>query len=152
MIYIFGGAFDPPHVGHSAIVRALLHYKNPKKIIIIPSSERDDKKYHVSDTHRLQMLDIFREEVADDRVVIDDYFIKNWKGEMITRDVDQYARKVYGEDIVHVFGTDTIASMPDWDSEGYAAKKIKKIFIPRQGFGEKKLQEEYEGDWCRFSP
>lgn len=50
---------------------------------------------------------------------------------MITRDVDQYARQKYGDDIVHIFGTDTIASMPDWDSEQYAAKKIRKIFVPR---------------------
>ncbi len=59
MIYILGGAFDPPHAGHSAIVRSILHYKNPNKIIIIPSGKRDDKSYTVSDEHRLEMLDIF---------------------------------------------------------------------------------------------
>ena len=59
MIYIFGGAFDPPHVGHTAIVKTILAKKHPEKIIILPSSERDDKKYHVSDDHRLAMLDIF---------------------------------------------------------------------------------------------
>lgn len=36
---------------------------------------------------------------------------------MITRDVDIYARGKYGNDIVHVFGTDTIESMPEWDEE-----------------------------------
>jgi len=133
MMYIFGGAFDPPHVGHSAIVRALLHYKNPEKIVIIPSSERDDKEYHVSDRHRLAMLEIFCEEIGDARVVLDDYFVKNWHGKMITRDVDQYAKKTYGTQIVHIFGTDTIASMPDWDEEGYAARVVEKIFIPREG-------------------
>lgn len=50
---------------------------------------------------------------------------------MITRDVDEYARRKYGDDIVHIFGTDTMASMPDWDSEQYAAKIVKKLFVPR---------------------
>ena len=131
MIYIFGAAFDPPHVGHSAIIRALLHYKNPEKILLIPSSKRNDKSYHVSDEHRLAMLQIFVSEIGDERVIIDDYFIKNWEGEMITQDVDIYAREKYSEDIVHVFGTDTIFSMPEWDSEHYALKKIQKLFIPR---------------------
>lgn len=63
MIYIFGAAFDPPHVGHSAIIRALLHFRNPEKIIIIPSGKRNDKSYHVSDEHRLAMLDIFVDEI-----------------------------------------------------------------------------------------
>ena len=59
MIYILGGAFDPPHAGHSAIVRSILHHKKPEKIIIIPSGNRDDKKYTVGDEYRLAMLDIF---------------------------------------------------------------------------------------------
>lgn len=50
---------------------------------------------------------------------------------MITRDVDMYAREKYGDDIVHVFGTDTIEGMPEWDNEGYAAKIVKKLFVPR---------------------
>ena len=65
MIYIFGGAFDPPHVGHMSIVKAILHYKNPEKIIIIPSSVRNDKSYAVSDDHRLVMLDIFCDELNE---------------------------------------------------------------------------------------
>lgn len=50
---------------------------------------------------------------------------------MITKDVDQYAREKYGTDIIHVFGTDTIESMDSWDREGYAARKIRKLFVPR---------------------
>jgi predicted adenine nucleotide alpha hydrolase (AANH) superfamily ATPase/nicotinic acid mononucleotide adenylyltransferase len=75
-----------------------------------------------------------------DRVIIDDYFIKNWEGEMITRDVDIYAREKYSEDIVHVFGTDTIFSMPEWDKEGYAAKRICKLFVPRWSDDKFKIQ------------
>lgn len=131
MIYIFWAAFDPPHVWHSAIVRTLLHYRNPDKIILIPSGKRNDKSYHVSDEHRLAMLEIFCSEIGDERVIIDDYFLRNWEGEMITRDVDIYAREKYGDDIIHVFGTDTIESMREWDEEGYAAKKIRKLFVPR---------------------
>jgi len=108
-----------------------LHYKNPEKIIIIPSGKRNDKSYHVSDEHRLAMLQIFASEIGDERVVIDDFFIKNWEGEMITRDVDIYAREKYGDGIVHVFGTDTIEFMPEWDEEGYAARGVKKLFVPR---------------------
>ena len=83
------------------------------------------------DEHRLAMLRIFVDEIADERVVIDDYFVRNWKGEMITRDVDLYAREKYGDDIVHIFGTDTLESMPSWDSEQYALTKVPKLFVPR---------------------
>jgi nicotinic acid mononucleotide adenylyltransferase len=36
---------------------------------------------------------------------------------MITKDVDLYAREKYGNNIIHIFGTDTIESMSEWDSE-----------------------------------
>ena len=100
-----------------SIVKTILHYFQPDKIVILPSSERSDKKYAVSDFHRLAMLELFVHEMQDERVILDDFFIKNWKGEMITKDVDIYCQKTYGEDIVHVFGTDTIVGMPSWDSE-----------------------------------
>ena len=147
MIYIFGAAFDPPHSGHSAIIRALLHYKNPEKIIIIPSGKRNDKSYNVSDEHRKKMCDIFISEIGDPRVIVDYYFLDTFTDEMITQDVDIYAREKYGEDIIHVFGTDTIASMPDWDEEQYAAKVIRKLFVPRGnetdslGMTKEKIQE-----------
>ncbi len=131
MIYIIGGAFDPPHVGHTAIVRALLHFRSPLQIVIIPSGKRDDKSYCVSDEDRMNMLEIFVWEINDPRVIIDDYFIHEWKWEMITRDVDKYVREKYREESIHIFGTDTIPSMSDWDSEQYAAKVVKKLFVPR---------------------
>jgi len=89
------------------------------------------------------MLKIFVSEMGDERVIIDEYFIKNWEGEMITRDVDMYIKREYGEDIIHVFGTDTIFSMPEWDNDQYALKKIKKLFIPRN-IGEKFSQDVFE--------
>jgi epoxyqueuosine reductase len=147
MIYIFGGAFDPPHVWHTSIVKAVLHYRNPEKIVIMPSSARDDKNYAVSDEHRLAMLDIFMWEINDSRVRLDDHFIKNWEWEMITRDVDLYAREKYGEVIMHIFGTDTIESMPLWDSEGYAAKVVRKIFVPRVSESSPHWEELGVGSW-----
>lgn len=143
MIYIFGGAFDPPHAGHATIIRTILAFKKPDKIVIIPSSERNDKAYHTTDEHRLKMLELFVQDIGDKRVIIDDFFVKNWKDEMITKDVDEYARKTYGDEIIHIFGTDTMETMSDWDAENYAAKKIAKIFIPRKNFTEN-LNSEIE--------
>lgn len=136
MIALFGGAFDPPHIWHAVIVKSILAKKNPEKFVLIPSSERNDKSYHVSDDHRLAMLDLFVREIGDPRVIVDDYFLKKWEGEMITRDVDEYCRKKYGRDIFHIFWADTIERMSDWDSEWYTAKVVKKLFVPREDTGE----------------
>jgi predicted adenine nucleotide alpha hydrolase (AANH) superfamily ATPase/nicotinic acid mononucleotide adenylyltransferase len=136
MIYILGGAFDPPHAWHSAIARSILHFLSPNQIIILPSGKRNDKEYIITDEHRLAMIDIFVTEIADSRVIRDDYFIREWQWEMITRDVDEYVHEKYWENICHIFWTDTIESMSDWDSEQYAAKIVKKLFVPRGEYQE----------------
>lgn len=130
MIFIFGAAFDPPHVAHSAIIRAILHYMNPELIVVIPSWIRDDKSYSIDNQHRLELCNIFIQEINDPRVILDTEFF-SWMSEMTTKDVDIFAREKYWEDIVHVFGTDTVESMPYWDSEWYAARHIQKLFVPR---------------------
>lgn len=132
MIYVFWAAFDPPHAGHAAIIRALLHFQNPEKILVIPSGPRNDKVYNISNEHRIALCEQFVRELSDERVILDTEFI-TWEDEMITKDVDQYVQKKYGS-CIHIFGTDTISSMPDWDEEWYAARKISKIFIPRKGY------------------
>lgn len=49
------------------------------------------------------MCNIFQNEIGDDRLVLDYYFLDTFKDEMITRDVDEYARTKYSESIIHVF-------------------------------------------------
>jgi predicted adenine nucleotide alpha hydrolase (AANH) superfamily ATPase/nicotinic acid mononucleotide adenylyltransferase len=130
MLYIFGAAFDPPHVAHSAIIRALLHFKNPTLIVVVPSWIRNDKTYTIDNQHRLELCNIFLQEINDPRVILDTEFF-SWTSEMTTKDVDIFAREKYEEDIIHVFGTDTALSMPYWDNEWYAARHIQKLFVPR---------------------
>ncbi|MDP2893262.1 MAG: adenylyltransferase/cytidyltransferase family protein, partial [Sulfurimonas sp.] len=36
-IALFGGSFDPPHIGHEAIVKALIKFRDFDKIIIMPT-------------------------------------------------------------------------------------------------------------------
>jgi nicotinic acid mononucleotide adenylyltransferase len=88
--------------------------------------------YNISNEHRIALCEQFVREIWDDRVILDTEFI-TWDREMITKDVDQYVQDTYGP-CIHIFGTDTIASMPDWDEEWYAAREISKIFIPRKGY------------------
>ena len=51
-------------------MKSILAKKHPEKIIIIPSSERDDKKYHVMDEHRLAMLRIFVDEINKSNISV----------------------------------------------------------------------------------
>jgi len=36
-IALFGGSFDPPHIGHEAIAKAALNFKDIEKVVVMPT-------------------------------------------------------------------------------------------------------------------
>lgn len=57
-IALFGGSFNPPHLGHSAVVQAIEGIPGIDEIWLMPSANRWDKKISVSGPDRLHMLDL----------------------------------------------------------------------------------------------
>ena len=39
-IALFGGSFDPPHIGHEAIVKSLCNFKDVDKVIVMPKANQ----------------------------------------------------------------------------------------------------------------
>lgn len=62
-VALFGGAFDPPHIGHVATIRAALCTAGISEVWIVPSSDtRYDKKLYAGATHRLAMARLMVQE------------------------------------------------------------------------------------------
>jgi nicotinate-nucleotide adenylyltransferase len=57
-IAVFGGAFDPPHIGHALIVTSLLNSGLVKQVLVVPSGTREDKRYFAADYHRRGMTEL----------------------------------------------------------------------------------------------
>ena len=112
-IGIYGGTFDPPHIGHK---RALEIFKNKLSldlIYVIPAKEpphKDGVKY--SDYHvRYEMADSFFSS-EDGHVVVSDIEIKRG-GKSYTSDT---LSELSGEDreLYFLCGTDMFLSLPGW--------------------------------------
>lgn len=61
-VVIYGGSFNPPHIGHMTAIEAVLRNFPCDEIWAMPSSERLDKKIGVSGKHRVNMLKIALKE------------------------------------------------------------------------------------------
>ena len=57
-ICLFGGTFDPPHLGHLLIAQTVFEEENFDKILFIPAYNPPHKKNITSINHRLKMLKI----------------------------------------------------------------------------------------------
>ena len=61
-IGIFGGSFNPPHIGHVIAIEAVLRNFKCDEIWVMPSSERKDKRIGTVGKHRVKMLNILIRE------------------------------------------------------------------------------------------
>jgi nicotinate-nucleotide adenylyltransferase len=62
-IAVFGGSFNPPHLGHAAAIQTLERAGAYDEIWVMPSGDRHDKQFTVSGVHRLEMVRIMCEEL-----------------------------------------------------------------------------------------
>ena len=123
-IALFGGSFDPPHIGHEAVVKALQKLSYIDKIVIMPTFLNPFKtKFHAPAHLRLKWLrSIF---LDDTNVLVDDYEVSLGK-RVPTIETVNYLLQSY-EKIFLVIGADNLANLEQW----YHFKELntKVIFI-----------------------
>lgn len=62
-IVIYGGAFNPPHIGHAIAIDAVMRLFICDEIWLMPSADRKDKTINMSGEYRLNMLKIILAEL-----------------------------------------------------------------------------------------
>ncbi len=62
-IVIYGGAFNPPHVGHAAVIETAIRLFLCDELWIMPTANRRDKITRTKGVHRIRMLKIMKREL-----------------------------------------------------------------------------------------
>ena len=66
-IVIYGGAFSPPHIGHTVAIDAVVRLFPCDGIWLMPSADRRDKTISAAGPHRVNML----------KIILKEYFLKS---------------------------------------------------------------------------
>jgi len=110
-VALFGGSFDPPHLGHEAIVEALEKLEFIDKIILVPTFLNPFKtKTFASSKQRLNWLTCLFEE--NDKIVIEEYEL-NQKRKVATIETVNHLLNKYDK-IYLVIGADNLSSLTKW--------------------------------------
>ncbi len=131
MFVIFGGSFDPVHIGHILIARDVKERLKAKKIIFIPAYHAPLKEGHrASPEDRLNMLKIALEKEED--FVIEDYEIRR-KGVSYTVDTLEYLTPKLGEKPYLLLGADSVLKFHLWKKPKRILDLANIIVIDRGG-------------------
>jgi len=113
-ICVFGGTFDPLHLGHENIIHKLL--KRFSKLIIVPSKQSPGKNSYplANEFDRLKMISLC-DFTKNSNCIISDYELRSNKQPSYTIDTIRYIRNKFKDtDIYLAIGLDQLNNLNTW--------------------------------------
>jgi nicotinate-nucleotide adenylyltransferase len=136
-IGIFGGSFDPVHIGHLWIAEAALESLALTEIRWVPAAVSPLKRRGpvASDEHRLQMLQLAVSGCQN--YIVDDREIRRGDVSYTVDTMDELRAEFPQAELLMVIGSDSLATIPHW----HDARRLLQIAVPAvvQRGGEEKL-------------
>ena len=142
-IAIYGGSFNPMHIGHEKIVDYVLNNLNMDKIIIIPVGIPSHRENNLeeSDTRLKICKEIFK---GNKKIEVSDIEIKS-EGKSYTYDTLLKLMDLYGEnnEFFEIIGEDSLKSLKTWKNYEELLKICKFIVFRRKDDKNIQIDEEF---------
>jgi nicotinate-nucleotide adenylyltransferase len=127
VIGIYGGAFDPPHNGHVALVRAAKKELGLAQVVIAVSAVPEHKRIEGPVDVRLRLA---RAAFPDDEVMLDEH----------ARTVDLLRDHPEWHDPVLLIGADELADFRSWKEPDEVLRLARLAVAARPGYPRERLQ------------
>lgn len=129
-IGLYGGSFDPVHIGHMAVAKAAKEQFELDRVIFIPTGNMPHKKGCVaSNEDRIKMLELSFESNG---YVVSDY--ETTRSEIsYSADTIEYFKSVFPEDDIYfIIGGDSYAYIDKWYQPERIFKNATVLVYPRE--------------------
>lgn len=112
-IGLFGGAFNPIHLGHVKIAKEAIRQMSLDKLIVIPTGNAPHKKEtEITREHRFNMAQLAFKD--DDKIEISDYEL-NREEISYSADTVEHFKKLYpNDDLFFIIGDDSYNNLSMW--------------------------------------
>ena len=132
-IGIYGGAFDPPHMGHIRAAKRSVDFLGLDLLYIIPAYIAPLK--HGPSATPEQRLEMCCLAFDSEKVKISDYEIAKG-GISYTKDTIKHFIDLYPHDVIYlIIGTDQLKQLDKWKEPEYIFKNTRIAVVSRYGDG-----------------
>lgn len=149
-IAIFGGSFDPPHIGHEAIVKNALKHLDVDRLFVVPTYLNPFKStsFFSSKTRLKLMKKLFK---SLDKVRVCDFEVKSNQPTPSFLTVKYLKKRYKPKKIYLIIGADNYKTLGNWSNINYLKKNVKFVVITRKDHkikkGEIKISKVIELDF-----
>ncbi len=130
---LFGGSFDPVHLGHLLVARAACEELTLDRLFFIPAAQSPFKpgREPASPALRLRML---RRALAGQRdYEVDEQELQRGGVSYSIDTARAYAKKFPGAKLFYLIGADHVPTLPKWREAEALAALVQFVVIPRPG-------------------
>jgi nicotinate-nucleotide adenylyltransferase len=124
-IILFGGTFDPIHIGHLILAEYAREFINAEKVIFIPSYQPPHKMNYTPTNwkHRYNMVKLAIKSCK--HFELSDFEIKRKSVSYTYITVDWFKKQYKNYDLYFLIGLDSLITLPTWEKWQEIVKKIK---------------------------
>jgi nicotinate-nucleotide adenylyltransferase len=149
---LFGGSFDPVHLGHLLVAQAAREELRLDRLVFIPAAQSPFKPNNQPSPPN-QRLRLLRLALAGwDWCEIDEQEIQRGGLSYTIDTVRDYARRFSQAELFYLVGADLLSQLPKWREASELAALIKFVVIPRPGQTEARLPEPFHGTMLKGFP
>jgi nicotinate-nucleotide adenylyltransferase len=144
-IGLFGGSFDPVHLGHLLVGQAAREELGLDRLFFIPAAQspfKPDSK-PISGANRLRLLRLALAGKA--WCEIDEQELHRGGVSYTIDTVRDYARRFPEAQIFYLIGGDHVAKLPAWREAEELARRVEFVVVPRPGQAETPFPESFHG-------
>ena len=148
-IALYGGSFNPPHLGHCTAVETVLNELHPDLLLIMPDSEPPHKVMEHGSPTPEERLELCRLAFTEnDRVEVSDLEILR-SGKSYTYDTVRELQLLYPDArLTLVVGTDMFLSFEEWYHFEYLLQNCRVAVLARELDDDEELRRTAE-HFCR---
>lgn len=142
---LFGGSFDPVHLGHLLVAQAAREELGLDRFFFIPAAQSPfkpgSKPTSASDRLRLLRLALAGKTWCE----LDEQELRRGGVSYTIDTVRDYAQRFSGAQIFYLIGGDHVQKLPQWRDAAKLAQLAEFVVVPRPGETETPIQKPFRG-------
>jgi len=144
-IGIYGGSFDPVHLGHVLVGQAAVEELGLDRIFYIPAAQSPFKlsAHFAPAAARLQFLRLAL--AGRPKFEVDDQETRRGGVSYSVDTLRDYARRFPGAELFYLIGADNVAKLNEWREPAELARLAEFVVVPRPGGAESNFPPPFRG-------
>src|SRR5450755_2314431 len=149
---LFGGSFDPVHLGHLLVAQAAVEELGLDKLFFIPAAQSPFKPENkpAPAPARLQLLRLAL--AGKTNCEIDEQEIRRGGISYAIETLRDYAKRFPKAELFYLIGADNISKLNEWREASELVKLAEFIAIPRPGEPTVEFQKPFRGRMLKGFP